>query len=213
MEHTEFPFSDPTPDLSPTARRILDAGVRVLDREGFEGLTFERIAKESGENGALIRYHFGNKAGLIKALVELVLYAQATILLKLLSPLDAGKERRDAFSKKRREVAKHPVAFRQLFDLVPNLLRNPELKPKLLELMQWYRSMDAWAICPEDSVSLDDCDLEPLAALSVAIVDGLSLQLQADPDYDAGPAFDLWERFVEQYLEETQRAKDATTAN
>ncbi len=208
MQHEDFPFSDPTPDLPPTARRILDAGIRVLDAEGFEGLTFERIAKESGENGALIRYHFGNKAGLIKSLVEVVLYAQATILIELLSPLRAGKERRDAFSKKRRSVTRDPTAFRQLFDLVPNLLRNPELKPKLRELMQWYRSMDAWAICPEDGASLNECDFEPLAALSLAVVDGIALQLQADPNYDADPAFDLWERFVERYLEELQTAKD-----
>lgn len=208
MEHSTFPFTDPTPDLSPTARRILEAGVRVLDREGFEGLTFERIAKESGENGALIRYHFGNKAGLIKSLVELVLYAQATTLMSLLSPLQAGSARRDAFSKKRREVAEHPTAFRQLFDLVPNLLRNDELRPKLRELMQWYRSFDAWAICPEEGVSPDECDLRPLSALSVAVVDGLSLQMQADPDLDASAAFDLWERFVEQYLAELERAKD-----
>ncbi len=211
MEQADFPINDPTPDLSPTAMRILEAGVRVLDVEGFDGLTFERIAKESGENGALIRYHFGNKAGLIKSLVDLVLYAQATILFKLLSPLQAGKERREAFSKKRREVAEHPVAFRQLFDLVPNLLRNPELKPKLCELMEWYRSMDAWAMSPGDD-KVDSEKLKPLAALSVAVIDGMALQLQADPDFKADQALDLWERFVEEYLEEIRTTKGSAQA-
>lgn len=212
MQQSDFPISDPTPDLSPTAKRILEAGVRVLDRDGFDGLTFERIAKESGENGALIRYHFGSKAGLIRTIVDAVLYSQATGLLRLLSPLRPGDERREAFSRKRHEVAEDPTAFRQLFDLVPNLLRNPELQPKLRELMQWYRSLDSWAICPEDGIPLDDCDLEPLAALSVAMVDGIALQLQADPEFDAGPAFDLWERFVDQYLKEKQGRKDSTNA-
>ncbi len=91
MQQEDFPI-DPTPDLGPTAKRILDAGVRVLDREGFGGLTFERIAAESGENGALIRYHFGSKAGLVSALVDDVLYAQASRHNRVATALATGQE-------------------------------------------------------------------------------------------------------------------------
>lgn len=210
MQNDEIPISDPTPDLAPTAKRILDAGVRVLDEHGFAGLTFERIARESGENGALIRYHFGNKAGLIKAVVDMVLYSEATALLKLITPIPAGEERRQAFSKRRRDVAKHPTAFRQLYDLVPNLLRDPELRPKLRELMRWYRSLDTWAISPADRQGIDDTDLMPLAILSVAVVDGIALQTQADPDLDVDAAFDLWERFVVEHLDELRNGESAS---
>src|SRR5512139_425 len=83
----ELPFSDPTPDLAPTAARILEAAKRVLSREGFRGLTFETIAGEAGENPALIRYHFGSKAGLLAALVDSVLYQEATDLIEQLTPV------------------------------------------------------------------------------------------------------------------------------
>ena len=63
--------ADPAADLSPTAARILEARKRLLDERGFGGLTFEAIAAEAHENKASIRYHFGNKAGLIEALAEL----------------------------------------------------------------------------------------------------------------------------------------------
>lgn len=212
MQNADFRISDPTPDLAPTARRILDAGVRVLDEHGFAGLTFERVARESGENGALIRYHFGSKAGLIRSLVDFVLYSQATRLLQLLAPLPAGDERRQAFAARRRKTARHPTAFRQLFDLVPNLLRNPELRPKLGELMRWYRSLDAWAIGPANSGGNHEESLEALAALSVAVVDGIALQAQADPDFDVGPAFDLWEEFVSLYLERLKNGEGAESS-
>jgi AcrR family transcriptional regulator len=96
MTRYELPFSDPTPDLSPTAARILEAAKRVLAREGFRGLTFEAIAKEAGENPALIRYHFGSKAGLLAALVDSVLYQEAKDLIEQLTPVPAGDERREA---------------------------------------------------------------------------------------------------------------------
>ena len=90
----ELPFSDPTPDLSPTAQRILDAAKRVLSRDGFRGLTFETIAKEAGENPALIRYHFGSKAGLLTALVDSVMYQEAVELIEQLTAVPAGEARR-----------------------------------------------------------------------------------------------------------------------
>ena len=91
MIHTDMPVTDPTPNLAPTARRILDAAIRVLDQHGFAGLTFERIAREAGENGALIRYHFGSKAGLVSALIDTVIYGEAQQLMAMLSPLQPGR--------------------------------------------------------------------------------------------------------------------------
>jgi len=50
-------------ELSPTARRI-------LEREGYEGLTLRRIGEEVGETKSLIVCHFGGKDGLIAVLVD-----------------------------------------------------------------------------------------------------------------------------------------------
>ena len=56
MAKYELPIDDPTPDLSPTALRILEAAKRVLFRDGFRALTFETIARE---NRAPISQEFG----------------------------------------------------------------------------------------------------------------------------------------------------------
>ena len=95
MQNADIPISDPTPDLGPTAQRILDAAIRVLGRDGYRALTFETIAREAGENPALIRYHFGSKAGLISVLVDAVLYLEAVDLIDTLV-VDAGRGRAPA---------------------------------------------------------------------------------------------------------------------
>jgi AcrR family transcriptional regulator len=204
MQHEDFPISDPTPDLAPTAKRILDAGVRVLDREGFGGLTFERIAAESGENGALIRYHFGSKAGLVRAIVDAVLFSQARGLIRRLAPLKPGNERRAALLARRREVAVELTTYRRMYEVYPAALRDPELRPKLRDLMRWYRELDAWVYGSEHPDQEEKAALEPLALLMTSMLNGIALHVQADPELDVQPAFDLWEQFVNQYLERLQ---------
>jgi AcrR family transcriptional regulator len=212
VDNEDFPIADPTPDLTPTAKRILDAGVRVLDREGFGGLTFERIAQESGENGALIRYHFGSKAGLVRALVDAVLFSQARGLIQRLAPLKPGKERREALLRRRRDVAVDLTVFMRMFEVTPAALRDPELRPKYRDLMRWYRTLNAWVYGSEHPDEREKAALEPLAVLMSAILNGIALQVQTDPDLDVKPAFDLWEQFVTQYLESVRAERSDSSS-
>ena len=200
MTRYELPFDDPTPDLSPTAARILDAAKRVLARDGFRGLTFETIAREAGENPALIRYHFGSKAGLLAALVDSVLYQEATELIEQLTPVPAGDQRREALLALHEGLPDDIMAYRNFFELIPHILRDDELRPHLRKLFDWYRKLDAWALKGADDTE-PAAHIAPLALLTVAIADGIALQKLADPDLDFGPAFDLWRRLVLGYVE------------
>ena len=47
--------------------RILDAALEVLKADGYAGLTTAKVAARSGQNKALIGYHFGSKQGLVTA--------------------------------------------------------------------------------------------------------------------------------------------------
>jgi AcrR family transcriptional regulator len=209
MENSDIPISDPTPDLAPTAKRILDAAQRVLSRDGFRALTFAAIAKEAGENPALIRYHFGSKAGLISVLVDAVLYQEAVELIETLSAKPPGEARRSALFELHRRMAQDVSGYDEFYELIPNLLRDPELKPKLRELMTWYRALDAWALAADvgeaDSPDADARELQPLSMLTVAVLDGVALQVEADSGLDVGPAYELWESLVLRFLEECDR--------
>jgi AcrR family transcriptional regulator len=196
----EIPISDPTPDLSPTAARILTAAKRVLFRDGFKALTFETIAREAGENPALIRYHFGSKAGLLTALVDAVLYQESIELIELLTTVPAGDERRARLLQLHERLPEDRDAYRMFFELIPHMLRDEELQPHLRDLFEWYRGLDAWAL-KEPGVKRPAAHIAPMALLTVAIADGVALQKLADPDLDVGPAFDLWRRLVLGYVD------------
>jgi AcrR family transcriptional regulator len=45
---------------------ILEAAVRMIARAGVRGLRVERVAEEAGVSTALIYYHFGDRAGLLR---------------------------------------------------------------------------------------------------------------------------------------------------
>ena len=189
------PVADPLPHLSATAHRILDAARRILRRDGFDALTFETIATESGENRASIRYHFGSKAGLISALVDAVLYDGSVALLSTIAGAGNPDERRLALIETHRALAQTIDEYREFFDLVPHVLRDEALRERFRGLYEWYRDLDSWALAGMDDQTARARFL-PLATLTVAMLDGLALQLQADPDYDIDAAVDQWREIL-----------------
>ena len=200
MARYELPITDPTPDLSPTAARILEAAKRVLFRDGFRALTFETIAREAGENPALIRYHFGSKAGLLTALVDSVMYLESVELIERLTAVPPGSERQAMLLRLHEALAQDRDAYRMFFEVIPHILRDEELQPHLRDLFEWYRRLDAWAL-KEPGDKEPAAHIAPMALLTVAIADGIALQVLADPGLDVGPAFDLWRRLVLGYVE------------
>jgi aminoglycoside phosphotransferase (APT) family kinase protein len=50
LDTRDLTIGDPAPPLAPTTWRILGAARRILDRDGFDALTFEAVGAESGEN-------------------------------------------------------------------------------------------------------------------------------------------------------------------
>jgi AcrR family transcriptional regulator len=199
-QHTpDIPIKDPSPRLSPTANRILEAARRILERDGFPALTFENIAAESGENRASIRYHFGNKAGLLAALVDAIIYHGSVALIEAASSEPAGERRQRALIDMQRQMAVDVDDYRTFFDIIPYVLRDEALKPRFAELYEWYRALDRWALAPQDTAAALAA-VEHLATLTVAMLDGLALQVQADPGFDIKPAMDLWATMVREHL-------------
>ena len=195
MAKYEIPIEDPAPRLAPTAARILEAAKRVLARDGFPALTFANIAAEADENPALIRYHFGSKAGLLTALVDSVLYQEAVELIEHLTAVPSGEERRETLLRIHWDMAVDRDSYKMFYDIIPHVLRDEELEPHLRQLFEWYRRLDTWAL-DESGERVHQAQSEPLAVLTVAMTDGLALQALADPDLDLTPAFDLWRRLV-----------------
>jgi AcrR family transcriptional regulator len=178
-------------ELPATARRILDAAWRILEREGFAGLTYEAISAESGEYKDSVRYHFGGKDGLIAAVIDssvhdtsIGIYAAALgepdLRRRLTAVIDAS-----------RALPKSDEA-RVTWELLPHIVRDPELRPRLAELYEWYRGHYLEIIAGDGDPERRRAARE-YACIALAVIDGLALQKALDPEgVDLDAVFDRW---------------------
>src|SRR6266496_4643293 len=60
------------PRVPLTRESILEAALRVLDRDGMEGLSMRRVAEELGTGPASLYWHVRNKGELLQLLFERV---------------------------------------------------------------------------------------------------------------------------------------------
>jgi AcrR family transcriptional regulator len=207
----DLPVADPAANLSPTARRILAAARRVLLRDGFGGLTFDAISAEAGENRALIRYYFGNKGGLVTALVDWMDHKDTLALVKRLA---AGEQERENFTvllRLQRDNCKAVRENRLFYDLVPHILRDPAMRKRLAGMYKWYREFDGRVLAP-DAAPQKKAEAERLASLAIAVYDGMILQRACDPAFDVDAAYETWERLMRSALEELDGESWRTSA-
>jgi AcrR family transcriptional regulator len=57
------------PASADTRQRLIDAAARLFADKGFQNVTVREICKASSANVAAVNYHFGDKAGLYRAVV------------------------------------------------------------------------------------------------------------------------------------------------
>ena len=187
-------------ELPPTARRILDAAQDILAERGYAELTMTAISQVSGVNRALVSYYFGGKAGLLAALVDTLFQNPDVGLVEEISATTEGSERTVAFLDWQRRVSSNERVNRMLYELLPHALREPEVRARFAEEYRLYRSVDADCLGAAPA-ELDDEQLEALAAVSIAVVEGLGIQRALDPEgFDHERAWRAWVDVVGRYL-------------
>jgi AcrR family transcriptional regulator len=186
---------------SPTAQRILEAAERVLTDQGYSRLTLQAIEQESGEYRALVAYYFGNKQGLVQAVVDSLMSEGDAALRARLEEVADSADRVLALLETQREISADWRGFRAFFELLPHIMRDDEMRARLVESYRSSRELDGQFL---ESVSdvLGPPDSDRLAALSVAIVEGLAVQFAADPEhFDHEGTYRLWQSMVLHLLE------------
>jgi AcrR family transcriptional regulator len=192
-------LEDPMQALPPTAQRILAAARRLLAAGGFEALKLSAIAREAGESKASIGYHFGNKAGLVTALVDSLAHEANRGLIDETAAVPAGEARVRALIDGETRIAADAESFQSFFDVLPHALRDPDLRGRVAALYDGYR--ETVLRCLGVAGSEVPTELRPFAMLMIAIVDGLAIQHGLDPDgADVAAATRLWEQLARPFL-------------
>ena len=180
-----MPVRDPHAALPQTARDIVAAARRVLEQRGYQAVTLAKVAEEAGVNKASVLYHFRNKAGLVSALVDAVVHEDLIRMGEAWRPSALGEERVHAALEGKHRMIQAEEAIRAYYEIIPHAIRSPELRRRVAAAYpQW---------CEENLYSLGLSGMGPndrdemiagLGRLVSAVVDGLGIQAQLDPQLD-----------------------------
>jgi AcrR family transcriptional regulator len=178
----QAPFENPVSNLPTTAQKILVAARRLLMKGGYGSVTLERVAAEAGVNKASIRYNFGNKAGLVGALVDFMLHEEFERDLAAL-PSTPHKDLVHALIDGKRHIIDAMDNMRGFFDILPHALRDDDLRHRIAACYPWWAEqnlmlLELEASGPEGRPEV----LRGLGRLVSAVVDGLSVQASLDGD-------------------------------
>ena len=198
---------------SPTALRILDAAKKILSEKGYSKLTLQAIEEESGEYRALVAYYFGSKQGLVEALIDSLMDAEDEVLREHLEGIEEPEERVRTLIDEQRQISADWRGFRAFYELLPHIMRDDRLREDLAADYAKSRELDRQTLAAGRAGdgargrAGGGKDLDKLAALSVAIVEGLAVQYAADREhFDHEGTYRLWEDMVLAYLREKPRA-------
>jgi AcrR family transcriptional regulator len=176
-----FPVQDPVATLAPTAQKILAAAKRLLVEKGYVALTLENVAAAAGVNKASIRYHFGDKAGLVAAVVDSMIHDAFIGSSELMPSLPPG-DRARALLERKRSLIEETDDFRGLFDLMPHAFRDPALARRIYAGYPWWYEQNLQLLGLGDRPEAERPQaLAGLGQLITAVVDGLALQAALDP--------------------------------
>jgi AcrR family transcriptional regulator len=187
-------------DLPPTAQLILTTAKDLLAERGYAELTMTAIAQVSGVNRALVSYYFGGKAGLLAALVDSLFLSPEVGSIEEVSAGLSGADLAGAFFDWQHDVSANDRVNRMLYELLPHALRDPEVKARFAEEYRVYRRVDGGCLigAPRE---LSEREIESLAAVTIAVVEGLGIQRALDPaGFDHEAAWRVWRDVVGSYL-------------
>jgi AcrR family transcriptional regulator len=197
-EHaTPIPVDDPLANLSPTAVRILTTAQHILTERGLSAVTLNAVAEESGENKALTKYYFGNKSGLIGALVDAAVHDECLASASRMQGI-TDEDRVERLVDELQHMSEATPSFLAFFDILPHAVRNDELRPRLATLYEWYLQLKLDWLGLDTSADVGRrAQLRPLAQLLSAVIDGLAIQALIDPErFDVHAAYAMLERIL-----------------
>jgi AcrR family transcriptional regulator len=187
--------------LSPTATRILDAAKTIVAERGFARLTMAEVEKESGANRALVSYYFGSKAGLVSALVDSLFQDSTSEPVEETRAGSTGSDRTALYLEWQRRVSANDRVNRMLYELLPHALKDQQIRGRFADEYRLYRSIGADRLSSAP-VQLTKEQADALAAVTIAVLEGLAIQRALDPDgFDHDQAWRCWRDVIGRYLE------------
>ncbi len=187
---------DPAARLTPAGARVLDAAVALASDEGLRAVTAESLARVSGEPSSSVLHYFGDKRGLVAAVVAASDYRFGHAVAKAAGRVVPQRPAPAAVAGVVQRVFKQPGWMRLFFDVLPVVLRDDDLRARQAAFLDALRSGPT-ALLRRDGVDEDESSL--LGLLTQSLVIGLAIQKLVDPrGTPVSAAVEAWQALLEQ---------------
>ena len=181
----------PITDLPPKAQEIIRAARRIVQRDGFDRLSFEAIAAEAGVYTSAIRYYFGSKSGLVEALVDVSTH-DASLRVYERSRSESSRQMRVRRAVLESIDLTKPGVYQTTWEMLPHILRSKPLRSRVAKLYDVHRRHYDEVFAGADG-ELSPETVRCYASLLIAVLDGIAMQKALDPGgVDAAAIFALW---------------------
>jgi len=118
------------------------AGLEVLKADGYAGLTTAKVAARSGQNKALISYHFGSKQGLVAAVgLEVAQSITAEVLERLRHDESVDELVSNVLAGLWRVMDRDERLARLYFDLAAVSVVEPDVRTVMREMKDLWRDV------------------------------------------------------------------------
>ena len=157
--------------------RVLEAGLEVLKADGYAGLTTAKVAARSGQNKALIGYHFGSKQGLVAAVGREV---SRSITEEMLSGLEGASDveslTRGLLDGLWNVMDRDARLARLYFDLAAVSVVEPDVRAVMREMKDTWRNVLTGLLMEAEDGPALATTAETAAVYLIASLEGLMLE-------------------------------------
>jgi AcrR family transcriptional regulator len=171
--------------LHPTAKKILAAAKRIVTERGYQALTLQAIAAESGVNKAGVWYYYGGKEQLVLALLEEVAVTESHHFGMRPAADATLEERIDLIVGSAKQVQERVQRYAAFYTLLPEASRDAALRDRI---MAYYRGWYAWAgeVLTPPGAGTRAQKPTAVGQFAAILLDGIFMQMAV-----AAPGFDL----------------------
>ena len=172
--------------------QLLAAAHRLLEERGYAHITARDLVAASDTNLASIGYHFGSKAALLNAAIEVSFddWADQLAAFVMSDPNATPLQRTGAtWAASLESLPSRRPILQSYIEALAQAMRVPELREQLAEHYARARTRVAELVAQSigDAVRADDRRCRAVAALVIAACDGLGVQWMLDPDSMPSP--------------------------
>ena len=204
----QYNTSEPSEEQQKTKERIIAAASKVLAERGYEATTLREISREAQAAPGLVHYYFGGKDELLVQVLQAAGRRFHQRMEHLAQQMSTNWSLDALLTELCERVDLEPEVYRLRYESFSLGLHNPVIAPKVRERLAERRSEIGSIIAMalgnmEKSESVERFSLDPtlLAALLLALFDGLALQKIMDPTFDLEAAYHLLAQMLHGLLE------------